>query len=249
MIEGKNGETEVKTMSKHDILRDINYLSKKGVISGNEVYYLIKNFLRVYLKLDYEFTKDELFKELKNIYLPYNIRADFFKFIENVFIVEYSNVDFSDEELRSLINEFKGYLDYLFISNQGKAITASHVIARNWKHKIGDIFKSSKKKGDEKQQEEMPDNMEVPNLSLQSISSSKTNNVEINSLIEKIYYSLYNSDLGSAAELYNQVLSAYSSLTSEKKVNYYETIHSVYDAIKKSDLSPSQSPSVSSHSS
>ncbi|MBC8500806.1 MAG: hypothetical protein ISS25_02005 [Nanoarchaeota archaeon] len=234
MVEGKIGEIQAKATLRRDVLRDINYLSTKGLISDNEVYYLIKNFLRNYLRLDYEFTKDELFEELKNVYLPYNIRSDFFKFIEKVFMFEYSQVSYSDEDLKTFLNEFKSYIDYLLVSTQERSKRVGSVVFKRWKDRTLDYFRKFRKhdvKKDDLQEKE------VPHLSLEVMSPVMANHVEINSLLEKIYYSLYNSDLTSATDLYQKVVSLYNTLPPEEKASYYEVLNSVYDSIKKSGLS------------
>ena len=78
METGKTGEVEARAVLRKDILRDINYLLKKGLVTNTEVYHIVKDFLKSYMKLEYEFTKDELFEELKSIYIPcYNIAEQY----------------------------------------------------------------------------------------------------------------------------------------------------------------------------
>ncbi|MFH1589475.1 MAG: hypothetical protein ABIB43_02825 [archaeon] len=225
MEEGKVGEVEAKAVLRRNILRDTNYLISKGLLTGNEVYYLIKSFLKDYLNLKYEFTKDELFLELKNIYIPFSIRADFFKFIEKVFMFEYSQVIYSEDELRSFLNEFKNFLDYLLVPTTiEKSARVGSIIFRNWRKKL------SKKR----EKVNVVDVQSAVLLPLENLDPKKAGHVEINSLLEKIYYSLYNSDVDSAVELYKQVLQEYSALSDDEKMAYYETLNSVYQSIENS---------------
>jgi len=230
MEEGKIGEVEAKVKLRRNIIRDINYLLSKGLVSDREVYYLIKNFLRNYMHLEYEFTKDELFEELKTVYLPYTIRSDFFKFIDRIFMFEYSQVSYSDEELKALLEEFKGYLDYLLVPNFERKQVAGAIVFRNWKKRFGEYLKGFRKKEEQadylKQKEER--------LPLKTLTPIEATHVDINSLLEKIYYSIYNSDVESAVELYQQVVELYNRLSPEEKADYYETLNSVYESIRNS---------------
>ena len=109
----KSVDSDSRAALKRNIVRDVNYLLSKSWITEFELYNLVKKFLKSYAKLDYEFTKEELFKELENVYLPYSIRGDFFKFIEQVFLFEYSDVKYTDDELKLLLREFKKYVEVL----------------------------------------------------------------------------------------------------------------------------------------
>ncbi|MBC8494723.1 hypothetical protein H8D36_01055 [archaeon] len=223
MGEGEVGEIQSKVVIRRNILRDVKYLMSKGLISEEEVYYLVKGFLKNYLKLNYEFTKDELFEELKNIYLPYNIRTDFFKFIDHIFLFEYSHAHYSDEELKSFLNEFRSYVDYLLTPSHEKKETGAKILLRKWSKR----FFAKKLVVKEVVKEKTP-------LSLQSLTPVMANHIELNSLIEKVYYSLYNSDIDGASSLYKQAMTIYEGLSSEEKVIYYEPIITVYESIKKS---------------
>ncbi|MBU0471071.1 MAG: hypothetical protein KKF65_00475 [Nanoarchaeota archaeon] len=230
MDTGKVGELERRIRIRRNILRDVNYLLSKGMISDTEVYYLIKNFLKDYLSLDYEFTKDELFGELKNVYLPYNIRADFFKFVDRIFMFEYSQVSYSDEELKLFLEKFKGFLDYLLVPNSEKGQLVGSFVARTWKKKFSSFLKRIVFKSNAKVQKQ-DDKVSLP---LSILGVVEASHVDINSLLEKIYYSLYNSDVDSAVELYKEVVDLYNKIPSDEKINYYETLNVVYDSIKNS---------------
>ena len=80
MEEGKVGENDSKIVLRKNTMRDINYLLSKNWFTEQDVYSLVKSFLKGYLNINYEFTKDELLEEMKNVYVPYTIRNDFFKF-------------------------------------------------------------------------------------------------------------------------------------------------------------------------
>ena len=231
MEEGKMGEVPVISIGslKRDVLRDIKYLSSKGMISGTEVYNIVKSFLKKFLNLNYEFTKDELFVELKNIYLPYNVKADFFKFIENIFVFEYSKINYSEHELRSFLDEFKGYLDYLLVSKAATDKRVGEVVAKRWKNKVFSRFFGKKDVGESKDNKESKEIVKVNPI--------LAKHTDINSLVEQIYHSLYNSDVASAKYLYMQVIELYQKLPKNEQIAYYELINSTFLSIKDSQIS------------
>ncbi|MBU1202260.1 MAG: hypothetical protein KKA51_07180 [Nanoarchaeota archaeon] len=233
MEEGKSGENESKLVLRKSTLRDINYLLSKSWVTEQEVYNLVKNFLKGYLNINYEFTKDELFEELKNVYLPYTIRADFFKFIDLVFMFEYSNVKYSDKELKILIEEFKNYLDYLIVPNFVEKSMTGTFFFKSIRGKLTNYLKSilksqgRKEKSvlkDTKKQESKPTNLSV----LDPVYES---HIDINTLLEKIYSSINNGDFDSAKILYKQAMDKYQLLSPDEKAKYYENLSSVYNSL------------------
>ncbi|MFH1771037.1 MAG: hypothetical protein ABH828_05800 [archaeon] len=233
MEKGKLGEQGARAVLRKNILRDIKYLQSKGLITNNEIYYLIKNFLKNYMNLNYEFTKDELLEELKNIYLPYRIRDDFFRFVDTIFMFEYSEVSYSDKELRDFLKEFEGYMEYLLVPSKEPAVKQGFF--SSLRHKlIGYVEKSNKEKKGEVAEEKEPDTfIEKEEFPVEVIDSVKAAHADINGLIEKIYDSISNKDVESASAIYREALSLYNELTPEEKVNYYETLNEAYESITK----------------
>lgn len=232
MEKGKSGEPGARVALRKNIFRDTNYLLSKGLITNNEVYYLVKNFLKNYLNLDYEFTKDELLEELKNIYLPYSIRADFFRFVDTIFLFEYSEVSYSDEELRVFLKEFQGYMDYLLVPTKEPAVKKGFF--SSLKSKLaGYVYRSDKEKKGEKEEEKEPESfIEKEEFPVEVIDPVRAAHVDINSLIEKIYYSINNDDIESSSVIYKEAISLYNDLTPEEKVDYYETLNAAFESIK-----------------
>jgi|FLOH01.1.fsa_nt_gi hypothetical protein len=235
MEEGKIGEVDVKQSLRKNILRDLNYLLSKGLISEREVYYLIKNFLKNYLKLDYEFTKEELIGELKNIYLPYKIRSDFLNFIDRVFVFEYAHAGYNDEELRSFLLEFKSYIDYLLVPS--KTVASGQRLLQKIRSKIVTYLSSEKKDANVIEKEILQENIfkkeEREATSLMVQNNVLSQHIDINSIIEKIYNSIDHGDQNSALLLYNELMIKYESLTSNEKASYYELLEELYLKLEK----------------
>ncbi len=239
MEEGKIGELDSKVLLRKDTIRDVNYFLSKNWITEEEVYKTVKKFLKRYLKIDYEFTKDELFEELKNMYLPYTIRSDFFNFVDKIFLFEYADVKYTEDELRVLLTEFKGYLDYLLIpSFVEKSVNV--ILLKSIKTKLHDYLRSlllRQGASKNKVKTKIEETIDVSNqpTSLVPIDEALESHIDLNSLIEKIYLSLDNDDVPSAAMLYKSAMSKYQFLTADEKIAYYERLMVLYDLINKSD--------------
>ncbi|MAG39233.1 hypothetical protein CMO90_04065 [Candidatus Woesearchaeota archaeon] len=227
-LKKKESGEKAKTVFRKDVLKEVDYLLSKSWITEEEVYNMVKKFLKNYLKLDYEFTKEELFQELKGIYLPYTVRADFFKFIDNIFLFEYSTVKYSDEELRSLLGQFRGYIDYLLKPSIVEKSTAGIILLKRFKRKIINYLESVSK---QKQKTIIVEKEEVEKQPTElQISDSR---VDMSSLIEKIYFSIDNKDFESAKLLYKKAMNKYHFLTADEKISYYEKLLSVYNNLEE----------------
>ncbi|MGV8169691.1 MAG: hypothetical protein ACP5N3_06590 [Candidatus Nanoarchaeia archaeon] len=101
---------KAKAISKKEILDDIikkiDYYTSKNAVNDVDLYYLIKEFFKEFLDLNYEFSLDELLMELDKIYLDNSTRDHAVEFIEKVMIIEYADNSFSSEYIRELLREF-----------------------------------------------------------------------------------------------------------------------------------------------
>lgn len=222
-------DIESRILLRRNTLRDVNYLISKSWVTEAELYNLVKGFLKSYLNLGYEFTKEELFKELTNVYMPYAIRTDFFKFIEQVFLFEYSDVEFTNDEIRLLLHEFKKYVELLLSSSFSQSSIGRKILLKKARKKLVSylssiVYKDKKKHYHEEEIVEQPHE-------LQTIDPIMNAHIDINSLIEKVYISIDHADYESAKSLYNKVLSKYQFLTADEKTHYYSILNEVYRAL------------------
>jgi hypothetical protein len=98
--------SESKRILLDTIIKRIDYYCSKNAVTDVDLYYLVKDFFRVYLDLAYEFSLDELILELDRIYLDSEQREKAFKFINSIKIVEYNDSTFSEIQIRGYIMEF-----------------------------------------------------------------------------------------------------------------------------------------------
>ena len=98
---------------KSAIKQRLNYIKSKPRVTDEEVYVLVKDFFKEFLKLDYEFTHEELIEELEERYLENDLHQKLVIFIKRIGKVEYCDENLSQQELRALLNEFEELLKIL----------------------------------------------------------------------------------------------------------------------------------------
>jgi hypothetical protein len=102
----ETNDAETKRLLLDTIIKRIDYYCSKNTVTDVDLYYLVKDFFRVFLDLKYEFSLDELILELDRIYLDSDQRDKTFKFINNIKIVEYHDSTFTEIQIRGYIMEF-----------------------------------------------------------------------------------------------------------------------------------------------
>ena len=98
---------------KQAILSKINHLYKKNTLRDNEVYNLTKDFFKEYLKIEYEYTHDELKKELNKVYLKKDVKNKLFIFLEDIGKIEYQNQPHTQQDLKRLLSALKEIVQIL----------------------------------------------------------------------------------------------------------------------------------------
>jgi hypothetical protein len=225
MVEEKSGEESGKALLKKDTSKKIKYFLSKRVIKDNDVYYLLKDFLREYTGVDYHFTHQEIITELKNVYVPAGIRKDFFDLIDEVFSFEYIKKDYSDKELRGFLERFEKYLDELIVIHKRE-------IPRSEKFRafIENIFLRKNKKELKKElvDEEEPVELMSVEEKLPVIEGKNKFEIQFKTVMEQMYYSLDNDDAETAKNHYYELINLYNTLSSKDKQVYYEKLNFAY---------------------
>ncbi|GIU69571.1 MAG: hypothetical protein KatS3mg002_0807 [Candidatus Woesearchaeota archaeon] len=85
-------------------------------ISDKELYSLIRKFFADFLKLEYEFTYEELSQELNKIFIKQALKKRIDKMLEDLSLLEYnSDHELSNEEKKRILNDFKDLISQLII--------------------------------------------------------------------------------------------------------------------------------------
>lgn len=109
-----------KLILKKAVTKRINQIKTKAFISEREVYDLVRSFFKKHLGIDYEFTREELMKELKKVYLTPELQSKVDNLFKEVSEVEHSSKPFQREELDRILDEFKEVVEALIGSHYRK---------------------------------------------------------------------------------------------------------------------------------
>ena len=82
-------EVDRKLFLKKTYLDKIDYFITRNPINQDELYSLIRKFFGEYLKLDYEFTYEELSQELNKVFIKPNIKEHIDDFLIRLSETEY----------------------------------------------------------------------------------------------------------------------------------------------------------------
>lgn len=91
----------------------ILHAKTKARITDKDVYVLSKEFFTQLLNLDYEFSHEELIEELKKTYMEKKDLDKTIKFINKMGKMEFTSNNFSQEELKGMLDELHEILDHL----------------------------------------------------------------------------------------------------------------------------------------
>ncbi|MFP4524399.1 MAG: hypothetical protein ACLFO2_03765 [Candidatus Woesearchaeota archaeon] len=100
--------------------KKIAYLQSKRSLKDLEVYRLIKEFFKEYLHAHYEFTFDELVKELDKVYIEKKLRENVYKLLRDFSTIEYKDEEMPQETLQQVLSTFSKLVDALIKSPSEK---------------------------------------------------------------------------------------------------------------------------------
>ncbi len=252
-MESKRGEFELNKKELKEVTsRKITYLMSKDLIDDFEVYSLVKDFFRLYLNLNYEFTFAELESELKNVYLNYDIRSELFTFLNSIGYIEYTDYKFNQKELKELLESFVKIVDSLIIGNilKQKSRSETRLLAKIFhvsssstaKDSSTAIAKAAVEDGSSKAFSEMSEeslasrpSFEVPEGAQVGSKEAdpESSPDELKSKIELLYMNLNKNDIDAAQNLYKSILAKYEALDEAKKAEYFEDINKIYASISQ----------------
>ncbi|MBN1175066.1 hypothetical protein JXA48_00315 [Candidatus Woesearchaeota archaeon] len=194
---------------------EIKYIQKKLQIEDKEVYLLSKQFFKKLLELDYETTYEELLEEIDKIYLDKELRKEIQAFIINIGQIEYSRKEFTQEELRILLDELRRISKKLIHIHQQKGFFARLLIKLGAKEESEETTVGSLKEIVEKEEDKLEEQVKISNLRDSLIASEKAMDEEHNE--EK------------AKKLYQKAMQLYSELSKEQQNFIYPELMKTYN--------------------
>jgi len=196
-----------------DTRRKAAFLQRKPFVEQAEIYRLAKGFFKAYLKKPYEFTGAELRQELHKVYLPTIVRERVDGLIEKLSLLEYTDTQYSQAELKLLLQEIASIVKALVVEHQ-KSLPFLTRLA-NW------LFRKRPKKA-ESYISDYP-----------VLESQDHTGIEMNMLLEDIYDALGKGKTGRAVKLYKQLSKRYGLLGSTAQQRFYHRVQAAYDEILK----------------
>ncbi len=222
MAEKRGGEASSSTEGVNKLIlkkaahRRAEQIKSKAFISSREVYDLIRGFFKKHLEIDYEFTHDELMKELRKVYLPPDLQSKVHNLFKDVSEIEHSSRSFSREELEQLLVEFKEIVDALIVSHYEKD--------RSFLRKIKDSLHKTFSRKHHK--------MLQPDDSV--LSEHERTIVKMNILLDNAKRWI-DSNPEKAKKTYKELMEIYESLDDPKKEAYFPPINELYKMIQAKD--------------
>jgi len=221
-----NGKKELKI----EALRRIDYLLEKKIVHEEEIYYLVKNFFKRYLNLEYEFTYEELLNELTKIFIEEEVREVLEEFLEEVSFIEFSDEHFSTEELKELIKVFALIIDNL-IPEEIKG-PEGEILERIKKEKESLKIKKEERIKEEKSNQYKKNQKGV--LLMDGVEGGIENNVKEKEKLKMLEIEARNleeesENIKTARKFVNESITFYSSGNYKKAVEYYLKALSIYE--------------------
>ena len=205
-----------KLILKKAVSKRIKQIQAKAFISEREIYELVRNFFKKYLGVDYEFTREELIKELRKVYISPELQEKVKHLFDHISEIEHSSKAFSKEELEKIIAEFRELVDALIVSHYQKEKS---------------FFK--------KLRDSLHKHVSRKHHTLLDSDDSVLSNTE--RIIVKMNMLLDNSkrwadkDIEKAKSAYKELIELYNSLEEGRKEAYYKPVQELYSIIKSKD--------------
>jgi hypothetical protein len=214
MVE-KRGEKESNVVNKFILKKAVEHkikmISEKAFVSEREVYDLVRGFFKKYINIDYEFTADELMKELKKIYIPLELQERVAIILTKVSEMEHLSRPFTKEELILLLQDFQSLVNDLI---------TTHYEKKSFFHKLGDGVNGSVSG---KHKELLDDTA--------PLSENEHSIVKMNILLDNARR-WADKDLESAKKAYQDLLVIYNTLEDDKKKSYYQPINELFAILR-----------------
>ena len=215
---GKRGEQtssgiENKLVIKKAVSKRISRILEKAFISEREVYDLVRSFFKKYLGIDYEFTREELLKELRKVYIAPGLQERVKHLFNDISKIEHTSKAFPREELEEILVGFESVVDDLIVSHYDKETS----FLKKLKDSIHHLF--SRKHNT------------MLEIDESVLSENERLIVKMNMLLDDAKR-LSDRDVKKAKKTYHELLLMYNSLSEDRQAAYFKPVQELYNMIK-----------------
>lgn len=242
-----------KEDEKLDLHRSMHYkilhAKTRARITDKDVYRLSKEFFSQLLGLEYEFTHEELIEELRKTYMEKKDLEQTVNFIKRMGKMEFTSNEFSDEELKAMLDELHEILDHLVQEEEKLSWFGrwkKRMEKKEEKKLSEDVERYSTIENSEevphtapeKAEEEIPESNEEDNTYSEEISeedNTETEKAPTDKLKDCLQKIKNEKDKDKRKAIYQEAIIVYELLDEKQKIEYYNDLLKIYYAINEEE--------------
>jgi len=195
-----------------------------------QFFHIVRLFFAELFKIKYEFTFEELNKEIERKRIDKNIKEQITFFLKKLSAVDYSNEKLPELEIKKLLNEFLKLFEKLTLTEQKvEEAVLSKIL----------IFLKIKKPAVQKKKDGKKQNVLLTLiyfiLSKLKIKFSKNKLGQVHDMLIKALDMLNNSEIKKSKLLYVKIKGKYNQLDIEDKKEVYDDILLLYNELASDD--------------
>jgi hypothetical protein len=213
MKSGEEPSQESPEEISRNIRRKIAFLKRKSFVAQGETYNLAKEFFKSYIHKDEEFTTEELKHEMHKVYLSGSVRTRVEALLEKLSLLEYTDTQYSQEEVKLLLEELDSIIRDVNIEHKGRLPLLTRLA--NW------LFR----KKAVKQKQYISD--------YPALEENNPVAIELNTLLESMYAALDQGKKKKAISLYKEVSHKYNHLGSSIQEQFYHKLKAAYEELTR----------------
>ncbi len=194
-----------------------------------QFFHIVRLFFAGLFKIKYEFTFEELSKELGKRRIDKNLEERTLFFLKKLSVVEYSNEKLPDSELKKLLNDFLKLFEKFTFDEPKFKETKLNKILMFLRLKRPAI---QKKEHLEKQGPSLTS--KHPILSKLKLTSNKRKLEKVHNLLIKAFDLLDNNKIQKSMKLYVKIKEEYNQMNTEEKKQVYDDILLLYKELVSS---------------
>ncbi len=194
---------EVNEPYQEQMRRQVNHLLTNKHVTDKEVYLISTGFFKQYSHIEHEVTHEELIREIRKTYVEEKLFERIKNHLNRLGALEYSSVEFSQQEKKELLKELKEFIQQLYQKKEKK---------NTFLKKIRQLFSRRKKEQNKKEKKQLRELRSYIDELEQSEKTERTHILYHKAVV--LYETLEESE---KIPFYNDLMGIYHSLHEEEK--------------------------------
>ena len=206
------------------------YFSKKSRDDNFiQFFHIVRLFFAGLFKIKYEFTFEELNKELERKRVDNSLKEKIVFFLKKLSVVEYSDERLPESELKRLLNDFLKLFEQLTFNEQKVKETELNKILIFFRLKGPAI----QKKESRKKQSTLLTSIQIISSKLK-LTSGKSKLEQVHNMLIKALDMLDNNKIQKSKQLYVKIKEKYNQLNTDEKKEIYDDVLLLYKELVSS---------------